>query len=112
MIRSVILRGIILGVILSVLTLIINIIANGIHTTYINYSNYFFIVGCIVGLVGGFLYISYWFNDRRTIKKILRNQELPEKRNDFIYMIEWGSVLLIASAFLILISLLIVLLCE
>ncbi|PHO06376.1 hypothetical protein BFT35_11645 [Thermoanaerobacterium thermosaccharolyticum] len=106
------LKGFILGVILSIITLIINIIVNGIHTSYVNYSNYFFIVGCIVGLVGGFLYISYWFNDRRTIKKILRNQELPERRNDFIYMTEWGSVLLTASAFLILISLLIVILCE
>lgn len=105
-------KGILLGIILSFITVVINIALNGIHSTYVSYSNYFFIVGCVVGLIGGFLYISYWFNDMRTISRIFRNLELPEKRYDFIYMTQWGKVLLMASAFLMFLSLLIVLLCE
>ncbi|MDI3310449.1 MAG: hypothetical protein QJR05_03365, partial [Thermoanaerobacterium sp.] len=87
-------KGILLGVILSLITVIANVALNGIYSTYVNYSNYFFIAGCIVGLIGGFLYVSYWFNDMRTISRIFRNLELPEKRYDFIYMTQWGKVLL------------------
>ncbi|AFK86547.1 hypothetical protein V518_1537 [Thermoanaerobacterium aotearoense SCUT27] len=106
------LKGILLGIILSLIAVIANIALNGIHSTYVSYSNYFFIVGCIVGLIGGFLYVSYWFNDMRTISRIFRNLELPERRYDFIYMTQWGKVLLTAAALLMFLSLLIVLLCE
>ncbi|WP_051408276.1 MULTISPECIES: hypothetical protein [Thermoanaerobacterium] len=105
-------KGILLGIILSLIAVIANIALNGIHSTYVSYSNYFFIVGCIVGLIGGFLYVSYWFNDMRTISRIFRNLELPERRYDFIYMTQWGKVLLTAAALLMFLSLLIVLLCE
>lgn len=105
-------KGIILGFVLAVLTLFANVIINGIHTTYINYSNYFFIVGCTVGIIGGFLYTSRWLNDRRIVKKIIKNEEQPEKRNEYAYMTDWGNVFLTASAILIILSLLVVLINE
>lgn len=105
-------KGILLGIILAIISLLANIILNGINTSYIYYSNYFFVTGCGVGLIGGFLYISRWFNDRRLIRKIIKNEELPEKRNEYMYMTKWGNVLIIAASLLIILSLLVVLIYE
>ncbi|MDI6603884.1 hypothetical protein ACETAC_02885 [Aceticella autotrophica] len=105
-------KGIILGLIIAIISIILNIIFNGIYTSYVYYSNYLFLSGILMGLIGGFLYMSRWFNDRRIIKKIIKNEELPEKRFEFEYMTNWGNIILTASFILIGMSLIIVLIYE
>lgn len=101
-------RGVIIGIAVGIIAVLANIIINGIHSSYVYYSNYLFLSGILMGLVGGAIYISYWFTDRRIIKKIIINEELPEKRSEIEYMSKWGNNFIIASAILILLSLLVI----
>lgn len=99
-------KGLILGIAIGIIAVLANIMINGVHSSYVYYSNYLFLSGILMGLIGGALYISYWFTDRGIIKKIIKNEELPEKRNEIEYMVKWGKNFMIAAAVLIFASLL------
>ncbi|AIS52050.1 hypothetical protein TKV_c08680 [Thermoanaerobacter kivui] len=105
-------KGIILGIVMGIIAIVSNIIVNGFYTSFVYYSNYLFLAGTAVGLLGGILYISYWINDLKTVKKIYYHEELPEKRKEIEFMERWGSYLVIAMIVMWLLSLVFVLVGE
>ncbi|WP_029687996.1 hypothetical protein [Thermoanaerobacter sp. A7A] len=105
-------KGIILGIVLGIIAIILNIIINGFFASFVYYSNYLFLIGVCVGLLGGALYISYWINDLRLVKKIYYKEELPERREEIKFMKIWGSYLVMAMLVMWLLSLLVVLVGE
>ncbi|MDI3518909.1 MULTISPECIES: hypothetical protein [Caldanaerobacter] len=99
-------KGVVLGFILSIGAILANIIVNGFFTSYVYYSNYLLLIGTGVGLLGGILYVLYWINDLKLVKKIYYKEELPERREEIKYMKEWGSYLIIAMFVMWFVSLL------
>jgi len=99
-------KGVVLGFILSIGAILANIIVNGFSTSYVYYSNYLLLIGTGVGLLGGILYVLYWINDLKLVKKIYYKEELPERREEIKYMKEWGSYLIIAMFVMWFVSLL------
>ncbi|AEM78358.1 hypothetical protein [Thermoanaerobacter wiegelii] len=105
-------KGIILGIVLGIIAIVLNIIVNGFFTSFVYYSNYLFLIGVGIGLLGGVLYISYWINDLRLVKKIYYREELPERRDEIKFIKIWGSYLIIAMLVMWFLSFIVVLVGE
>lgn len=105
-------KGIILGIVLGIIAIVLNIIVNGFFTSFVYYSNYLFLMGVCAGLLGGVLYISYWINDLRLVKKIYYKEELPERRDEIKFIKIWGSYLIIAMLVMWFLSFIVVLIGE
>ncbi|MGB9680199.1 MAG: hypothetical protein ACPLW7_00755 [Minisyncoccia bacterium] len=101
-------QGLFLGVIIGAIALIINIIINGISSSYVYYSNYLFLSGVFVGLLGGVLFISHWFTDRKFYLQYFIKDELDKKREEIEYMFKLGGKFVIAGLFLIFLSFVII----
>lgn len=88
-------KGIIFGTIMGIVAIVLNIAVNGFFTSFVYYSNYLFLMGAVIGLLGGVLYISYWINDLRITKKIYYKEERPERLNEIKFIKIWGSYFII-----------------